>query len=107
MSKVTETILDPQYEVHSVHFSDEHDTPQYFTKEGKRIPYVDREIDYRPTYDFEQTGIEHWYFNYKSEGYRNVQTKFTEFRSRNQFTYALRALFAVYFDRYIGRFFRD
>jgi hypothetical protein len=102
--KITKTILDPQYEVHSIHYSDEHDEPQHFTKDGQRIPYIEVEEDYRPAYDFEQGNIKHWYFRYKSEGYRDVHTKFTEFRSRNQFTYSLRALLAVYLDKYIGRF---
>jgi len=105
VNKVTKAILDPTKEIGRVSISMDNEEPLYFDRAGFRIPLVEVEVDYKPEYDFEQTNIEHWYFKYKSQGFRDVHTQFTEFRSRNQFTYTLRALFAVYFDKYIGRFF--
>lgn len=102
--KVTETILDPNYEVGSVHFSDEHEGAQYFTNEGKRIPYIEREVVYKPDYDAEAQDIEHWFYKREVTVYRDVTTQIAKFRVRNIFDHLLKSAIVRAYDKYLGRF---
>lgn len=104
--KVTVTELDPTKEVFRIHVSSEHDNPQYFDKEGNRIALVEREIDYKPEYDFETRKIKHWWYKNESELFRDVHHKVRVFRSRTTIGKYLKAIFWVQLDKRILRFLR-
>ena len=82
MSKITVYKLDPTKKVARVHMSSEQSEPTYFDDKGNRIAWVEEEVDYKPSYDFETKNIKHWFYRQESTLYRDVHTLVGKFRSR-------------------------
>lgn len=103
--KVTVTTLDPSKEVGYTSFSNEHNVPQYFDKDGKRIAWIEKEVDYKPEYDSETSEIKHWYYKNETEVFRDVHEKIVTFRSRSFIGRVVKQLTVVFADKYLLRFF--
>lgn len=103
MSKITKTVLDPSKKVGRVSFSSEHESPLYYDKEGKRIPFVEVEEDYQPSYDGEMTGLKGLWNRHEVEIFRDCFTQIATLRSRWKLTLGFKYIGVKLLDKYILR----
>lgn len=103
--KVTITKLDPSYEVARMSISDEYPDPLYFDKDGRRIPMIEVEEDYKPSYDTEQSKLKGFWNRHEVDVYRDVRVRVCTFKSRWLLTANLKLLAICLFDKYVGRHF--